>query len=147
MPSYFGLYCGSVGIVCNTMKKITSIIFNLLILFLIVGCESNDMKFNTQKWTAIENGLYGENFRKKMVNDLVFEKLEFGNEKGTSRKEVISLIGEPDFIDNCGEEYETYRVEEKIGMIDPNGYTLLKLEYNKDSVLIYWKIEETRFRE
>ena len=57
-----------------------------------------------------------------MVNDLVFNKLEFGYENGTNRKEVISLIGEPDFIDNCGGEYETYYVKEKIGMIDPNGY-------------------------
>ena len=86
------------------------------------------MKFESQKWTAIENGLYGKNYRKKMVNDLVFNKLEFGYENGTNRKEVISLIGEPDFIDNCGGEYETYYVKEKIGMIDPNGYIFLKLE-------------------
>ena len=127
------------------MKKIVSIIFCLLIL--IVGCKSNDMKFESQKWTAIENGLYGKNYRKKMVNDLVFNKLEFGYENGTNRKEVISLIGEPDFIDNCGGEYETYYVKEKIGMIDPNGYIFLKLEYNKDSVLVSWVIYETRFRE
>jgi len=60
---------------------------------------------------------------------------------------VIKLIGEPDFIDDCGNDYETYRVEEKIGFIDPNGYTFLKQEYDKDSVLIYWKIENTSFRE
>jgi hypothetical protein len=31
-------------------------------------------------------------------------------------------------------------------MIDPNGYPFLKLEYNKESVLIFWKIEKTRLR-
>jgi|SaaInlLV_10m_DNA_1039704.scaffolds.fasta_scaffold13392_2 hypothetical protein len=131
----------------NPMKKFYVIILNLFILIFIFGCGSDNMKFNSKKWTAIENGLYGENFRKKMVNDLVSNKLQFGSENGTNRKEVIKLIGEPDFIDNSGAEYETYRVEEKIGMIDPNGYTSLKLEYNKDSILIFWKIEETRFRE
>jgi len=129
------------------MRKTISIIFNLLILILIVGCESNDMKFDSKKWTAIENGLYGENFRKKMLNDLIFNTLNFGSRYGINRKEVIKLIGEPDFIDDCGNDYETYRVEEKIGFIDPNGYTFLKLEYDKDSVLIFWKIENTRFRE
>ena len=129
------------------MKKINIIILNFLILIFIIGCESNNMKFNSKKWTAIENGLYGVNYRKKMVNDLVFNKLEFGSKNGTNRKEVINLIGEPDFINKCSTEYETYRVGEKIGMIDPIGYTFLKLEYNKDSVLIFWKIEETRFKE
>jgi hypothetical protein len=105
------------------------------------------MKFDSQKWTAIENGLYGENYRKKMVNDLIFNKLKFGSIDGTNRNEVIKLIGEPDFIDDCGNEYETYLVEEKIGMIDPIGYTFLKLEYDNDSILIFGKIEETRFRE
>ena len=105
------------------------------------------MKFDSQKWTAIENGLYGKNYRKKMINDLISNKLKFGNENGTNRKEVIELIGKPDFINDCGNDYETYSIEEKIGLIDPNGYTYLNLEYNKDSVLIFWKIEEIRFKE
>jgi len=129
------------------MKKIITTILNLLILIFIVGCESNDMKFDSQKWTAIENGLYGKNYRKKMINDLISNKLKFGNENGTNRKEVIELIGKPDFINDCGNDYETYSIEEKIGLIDPNGYTYLNLEYNKDSVLIFWKIEEIRFKE
>ena len=129
------------------MKKIITTILNLLILIFIVGCESNNMKFDSQKWTAIENGLYGKNYRKKMINDLISNKLKFDSENGTNRKVVIELIGEPDFTDNCGNDYEIYLIEEKIGLIDPNGYTHLKLEYTKDSILFFWEIEESRFRE
>ena len=105
------------------------------------------MKFDSKKWMAIENGLYGENYRKKMINDLINNKLKFDYENGTNRKDVIKLIGKPDFIDKCENDYESYKVEEKIGLIDPNGYTYLKLEYTKDSILFFWKIEESRFRE
>jgi hypothetical protein len=125
------------------MKKI---IILTSILILTLGCNSNEKKFNSRDWKPIENGLYGENNRKKMVNDLIFNNLQFDQNKGTKRKSVITLIGEPDFIDDCS-EYETYRIEEKFGLIDPIGYTFLKLEYNKDSILIYWKIEESKFKE
>jgi len=129
------------------MKKIKTTILNLLILIFIIGCGTNDLKFDSKKWIAIENGLYGENYRKKMINDLIHNKLQFDYENGTNRKEVIKLIGEPDFIDKCENDYESYKVEEKFGVIDPNGYTYLKLEYNENSVLIYWKIESSKFRE
>ncbi|WP_139170993.1 hypothetical protein [Lutibacter oricola] len=118
-----------------------------MILIFVFGCNFNDKKFDSQKWKSIENGLYGENNRLKMINDLIDIQLSFDDENGTKRESVIDLIGEPDFIDKCDSKYETYIVEEKTGLIDPNGFTYLKLEYNENSILVFWKIEKIRFKE
>lgn len=108
----------------------------------------SEKKFDSKQWKMIENGLHGENNRKKMLNDLVRNVLTFENikNKGTDRKTVIELIGEPDSVNECN-NYEIYYVEEKYGLIDPNGYINLNLEYNIDSNLVSWKIEEAIYSE
>ena len=122
--------------------------FLLLASMLFFSCSKEKMKFQSEKWMPIESGLYGKNYRKKMVNDLIQNKLSFGSFKikGTSKSEVIKLIGEPDRIDEC-DDSEVYILEEKYGIIDPNGYSFLKLSYEEGEFLIYWEIEKSVFRE
>lgn len=119
----------------------------LIVSLMFFSCSNERVKFQSSKWLPVESGLYGENYRKKMVWDLVHNKLSFGSqeEKGTFKEEVVKLIGEPDRIDKC-DFSEMYDIEEKYGFIDPNGYTVLKLSYIK-GFLVFWKIEESTFRE
>ncbi|SHG59701.1 hypothetical protein SAMN05421866_0946 [Chryseobacterium oranimense] len=77
-----------------------------------------------------------------MKNILSFEH---GNKKGTSKKEVIKLIGKPDQI-NKETGAEIYFIEEKTGLIDPNGYINLHLIYKSDSKLISWRIENVDYK-
>lgn len=63
--------------------QLTSI---MLIVFLLISC--NKEKFDSSKWQPVENGLYGDNHRKKMLDDLVDNVLKFPvlrNEKGTKK--------------------------------------------------------------
>jgi hypothetical protein len=64
----------------------------------------------------------------------------------TSKKEVINLIGKPDQINRENGD-EIYYVEEKIGIIDPNGYINLHLIYKNDSILVSWRIENVDYKE
>ena len=130
------------------MKKRLVLVIVIFLLFGIpISCDSDSMKFDASRWKAIENGLYGQHVRKKMLDDLIRNYLKFGEENGTNRKEVFQLIGRPDFIDPCDSRVAVYLVQEKIGKIDPVGYTYLKLTYNKSALLTSWAIEETSFRE
>lgn len=115
------------------------------ILFSLFGCRE---KFESEKWQNEENGLYGENHRKKMLPDLINNVLFFphrGNEKGTKRTEVVKLIGKP-FLKDC-DGNDTYEIEEKQGMIDPNGFVRLKLMYDQDSTLTGYVIEDGNYLE
>jgi len=123
--------------------KLTSI---MLTAFLLIGC--NKEKFDSSKWQPVENGLYGNNHRKKMLDDLVDNVLKFpvlGSEKGTKKSNVIKLIGKP-FATDCNNN-DIYEIEEKIGMIDPNGYAYLKLKYDADSTLLGYIIEDANYKE
>ena len=131
------------------MKRIIPFVFVLFIL----SCD-NSMTFNSRKWKPIESGLHGENYRKKMVFDLVNNVLNFGdynNLKGTSLTKVEKLIGEPyrkDTVSNLLRNFSYYyQVNEKYDYnIDPNGGINLELEFDKDSTLINWTINEYWFR-
>lgn len=123
--------------------QLTSI---MLTVFLLIGC--NKEKFDSSKWQPIENGLYGDNHRKKMLDDLVDNVLKFPvlkNEKGTKKSNVIKLIGKP-LATDCNNN-DIYEIEEKIGMIDPNGYVYLKLKYDADSTLLGYIIEDANYKE
>ncbi|MCY0978262.1 hypothetical protein PGH12_02575 [Chryseobacterium wangxinyae] len=133
------------------MKNILSKQFSLLLMLLsISGCEEKieSNKFDSQKWKPIENGLYGENHRKKMLDDLIKNVLVFPYnhaKKGTKKSEVINLIDRPISTDCNG--YETYEIEEKQGWIDPNGFVRLKLMYDNDSTLLGYIIEDGNYAE
>lgn len=123
--------------------KLTSM---MLTGFLLIGC--NKEKFDSSKWQPVENGLYGDNHRKKMLDDLVDNVLKFPvlkNEKGTKKSNVIKLIGKP-LATDCNNN-DIYEIEEKIGMIDPNGYVYLKLKYDADSTLLGYIIEDANYKE
>lgn len=127
------------------VKHIPKLIL-LFSLFCLTSCYYE--KFDSAKWIPLENGLYGEKHRKKMLYDLVNNVLQFErkNYKGTSKREVRKLIGEPNQI-NKKDGTEIYYIEEKIGMIDPNGYVNLHLIYSNDSTLTSWKIEDVNYKE
>ena len=117
----------------------------LVILFSLCGCTE---KFESEKWQNEENGLYGENHRKKMLPDLIENVLFFPNnkkEKGTKKKEVVKLLGKP-FMEDC-DGNDTYEIEEKQGSIDPNGFVRLKLIYDQDSTLRGYVIEDGNYLE
>lgn len=124
------------------------IILFLFLSFLIISCSDTDMKFNSDKWKPVENGLYGANYRKEMVNDLVRNVLKFNqrHEKGTEKNQVYKLIGTPDEKDSVNHTI-TYWIEEKFDYsIDPNGYVVLELTLDPETeTLEKWKIIETRY--
>lgn len=124
------------------MKAVKIII---LIVFISFSCNSNK-KFDSGKWLPFEEGVYGENYRFKMLNDLVNNVLKFDSNKssGTTKDEVYKIIGKPDEV---LDKAEIYLIQEKFGQIDPNGYIKLYLKYSDNSTLNYWKIEETTYKE
>lgn len=118
------------------------------LFFLFIGCKNETEKFDSSKWQPVENGLYGKNYRKKMLNDLIKNVLKFpklGNEIGTKKSEVQKLIGKAHEQDCNG--YDLYQIEEKQGWIDPNGFINLKLMYHSDSTLIGYIIEDGNYKE
>ena len=101
--------------------------------------------FDSKKWKPYEQGVQGENFRKKMVFNLVHNKLKFRN-NGSKFSEVVKLIGKPTILED-GKPFGSFmiieEIEEKYGWnIDPEGGTNLKLFFDKDSILQHWRIEE-----
>ena len=116
-----------------------------VIIFSLFGCKE---KFESAKWQNEENGLYGQNYRKKMLNHMLNDVLIFPQNKsikGTSKSDVVQLIGKPRFKDCNG--YDSYEIEEKQGWIDPNGFVRLKLMYDADSTLIGYIIEDGNYME
>lgn len=126
------------------MKRNFRITFIIFSAFLLSAC--NKQKFDSSRWIPVENGLYGENYRKKMLDDLIYNVLDFRvtkDKKGTKKSDVIKLIGKPSSLD-CN-NYEVYQIEEKYDMIDPNGEINLKLRYDVDSTLIGYVIEDVNY--
>lgn len=122
-------------------------IFNFIIFLLLISssCNSNK-KFESDKWIPFEEGVHGENYRYKMLDDLVNNVLKFDStdSTGTSKDEVYRLIGKPNEI---LDKTEVYLIQEKIGEIDPIGEIKLYLKYSDNSTLNYWKIEDTTYKE
>lgn len=127
------------------MKISSKTLLLIMALLSFYGCNE---KFESSKWQSEENGLYGENHRKKMLADLISNILNFPqkkNEKGMAREEVIKLIGKPKRQDCEGNDI--YEIEEKQGSIDANGFVNLKLMYDVDSTLIGYIIENGIYKE
>lgn len=127
------------------MKISSKAILLIVALLSFYGCNE---KFESSKWQSEENGLYGENHRKKMLDDLISNVLNFPHkkdEKGMSKDEVVKLIGKTKTQD-C-EKNDIYEIEEKQGLIDPNGFVNLKLMYDTDSTLIGYILEDGNYKE
>lgn len=122
-------------------------IFNFIIFLLLISssCNSNK-KFESDKWITFEEGVHGENYRYRMLNDLVNNVLKFDSNdlNGTSKDDVYRLIGKPDEI---SDKTEVYIIQEKIGEIDPIGEIKLYLKYSDNSTLNYCKIVDTTYKE
>lgn len=127
------------------MFQLRKISITLIVLIIFTSCNS-EKKFDSEKWIPFEDGVYGKNYRKLMINDLVNNVLKFDTNKsnGTSRSEVYKLIDKPDGL---VDDSEIYLIQEKNGQIDPNGYIKLHLKYSKNSTLYYWKIEDVTYKE
>ena len=100
--------------------------------------------FDSSKWKPYKQGVHGENYRKKMIFNLVHKKLKFDS-NSLKLPEIIELIGEPLIIQDKpdGSFIIVEEVEEKYGWnIDPEGGTNLKLFFDKDSILQHWRVEE-----
>ncbi len=119
------------------MKKI---IYIFLILVLIISCNKRNEKFDQNKWLHAEGVYNGD--RISMVNDLINNRLTFGMEYD----KITNLIGEPKWIDECNTN-KVYELEEKYGVIDPNGYFYLELKFDENEKLTQWRIVETGYRE
>src|SRR5690606_9281298 len=120
----------------------------ILISVIITSCKDDQMKFESEKWKPYESGVSIGKYRSKMVNDLVENVLKTENKyaKGSTYKEVIKLIGEPESIDTIN-GFAKFLIEEKTDYnIDPNGYTYLYLYFKEDSLLRKWEIVETEFK-
>lgn len=110
----------------------------ILILFILISCSNE--KFNSQTWKTAD-GLY-RGHRKAMLRDLLNNHLKLG----MKYEQVKNLIGKAEKKDECTSNY-IYVIEEKYGIIDPNGYKFLELEFNNENKLYKWKIIETRYIE
>ncbi len=135
------------------MKTYRNILFSFSI-YLLISCQSENKKveFNSKKWQSYEQGIYNENYRKKMVFDLVYNHLDtrMNNQNKIDIKEIKKLLGFPiriDTLTHYGKFYFVYEVEEKNEYnIDPNGGMNLELHFDQDSILTYWKINEFWFK-
>lgn len=83
-----------------------------------------------------------------MLDDFVLNYLKsepkFGKD-GTTYREIIQLIGQPDSFDTTI-GMTKFLVEEKFEYnLDPNGYVHLELYFSKDSLLQKWVVVETEF--
>ncbi len=114
------------------MKKF----FTFSMLILLFSCS--ETKFSTNKWSSSDAILEGT--RVEMLNDLLQNHIYFG----MNLKEVKELLGESDIKNTL---HLKYLVEEKYGVIDPNGHLYLKLDFNENKELVQWNIIETGFKE
>lgn len=116
----------------------------LILLLFTTSCERVETegfhKFNSEKWK--ETNCDFTNYRKNVVYDLIYHNLHFF-ENGTRVKGVFDLLGEPLSIDSISNKY-TYCLEIKDDndSRDPYGGTNLQLTFDKDSTLIFWRINE-----
>lgn len=107
--------------------------------------------FESEKWISYEQGLaeYGEEYRKRMVNDFIYNQLNF-KENPTKYSEVVEMIGKSEKLYDgkpLGEFMMIEEIEEKYGYIDPNGGTQLYLYFDEDSLLLHWRLEEFWYQE
>ncbi|MFY0629847.1 MAG: hypothetical protein JXR05_05660 [Flavobacteriaceae bacterium] len=117
---------------------------NKLIIFFVVisfiSCSSKNERFDSETWITVD-GLH-KGHRIAMLNDLINNYLIFD----MKYEEVVKLIGKPDRLDKETSN-KVYLVEEKFGIIDPNGHVYLELKFNKENALEKWQIVETWFKE
>jgi hypothetical protein len=120
------------------MKKI--ILIWILTTFVISTACTNKQKFDKSKWEfSDELGFYPN--RDEMLNDLTQnEKL-----KGLTYRQLIDKIGEPE--KNIVEESNSiyYSIVTNYGHdIDPVYSKTLEFRFNKDSVVVDFRIIETK---
>ena len=121
------------------MKIEKAFFFAVVICSFSTSCE-NQIKFDKAGWAKIEDlGIYPN--RNKMLNDLTKNhKL-----KGLTYRQLVEEIGEPE--KNVSESSNTlyYNIVTDYGHdIDPVYSKTLQLNFDKDSIIIDFKINETK---
>jgi hypothetical protein len=92
------------------------------------------IKFDKRKWRTKDDMKFP--FRDKMLKDLTTNyKLV-----GLKHNEIINLLGEPNFSDSSSFAYQL--IEDYGSDIDPVYTKNLDFEFNQDSIITAFKIEE-----
>ena len=110
------------------MRKITLFLFTFLIC-----CQPNQINFDQAKW---ENGCVDGfcNDREPMVADLMKNHLKVG----MAKSKVISLLGNPNFVENDG-SLIGYDIFVAYSGIDPSETKNLQITF-KDSVITNFRL-------
>ena len=106
----------------------------IIIVFVIIllGCNQQ-IKFDKDKW--VEGGNMEFPNRNRMLEDLTTNyKLV-----GIKYPELINLLGEPQYNDSASLGYV---IEIHYDVIDPDYSKTLNFNFNKDSVITSFKVEE-----
>lgn len=118
------------------MKQSGIIIVFLIIFFCSCNSGDNELKFDKVKWNQQDDPAFTPPYRKKMIKDLTTNhKLQ-----GISYKELVGLLGIPDFKDSNS---LFYKIIEDYGRdIDPIYTKDLIFTFSKDSIITSYKIAE-----
>jgi hypothetical protein len=120
----------------NGCLILIAIFFIILMLSLINSCVGKSQKFDKIKWNEREDGFYL--YREEMIGDLTENYLK----KGTTYKNIISLLGAPQNLNDEIERTISYELMTDYGWdIDPVEVKTLKIKISKDSTLNSFKIE------
>ena len=105
-------------------------------LILLTSCGVKEMEFDKSKWSKRFDGFY--EYRENIVQDLMKSHLE----KGMELKKVIELLGEPDNSQNRRDNEVIYEIMVDYGWnIDPMEEKELYIEFDKDSIIIDYRVE------
>lgn len=111
----------------KTLKYIIAIF-----IIILLGCDTQ-IKFDKTKWAMKDDIEYP--YRNVMLNDLTTNhKLS-----GLKYSELITFLGPPQYSDSTS---LTYQVTIHYDVIDPDYLKSLKFIFNKDSIIVSFKIHE-----
>lgn len=120
----------------NGCLIILVIIFLIALASLLNSCNNKNQKFDKTKWNEREDGFYL--YRENIVEDLTKNYLK----KGTKYENIISLLGQPQNLNDEEENTISYELMADYGWdIDPVEVKTLKIKISKDSTLTDIKIE------
>lgn len=116
-----------IGIVAGIIILLFAL-FYAYVFFVVLDCPFDNKDFDKTTWVQFDNSNDPDNPRGEMYEDLIENNLS----KGMSKKEVIDLLGQPDY--KSEEYFLSYNLGAWSGFrID---YDSLDLEFDKDGKLV-----------